>query len=204
MTVAHLHAGKRLKPAVFLDKDGTLVEDIPYNVDISKIRFYPEVPDALAQLAARGYLLIVVSNQPGIAHGYFDAAAVEAAGTAIWNELAKRGVPLAGFYYCPHHPEGNVKSYAVACDCRKPLAGLLLRAAREHEIDLSRSWMIGDILNDVEAGKHAGCRTILVDRGNETEWLSGPLREPDHVAPDMTDARRFIESRGIQRIARES
>lgn len=201
MTVMRLRAGNSPKPAVFLDKDGTLIEDVPYNVDVERIRFYPEVPDALAQLQAHGFLLVVVSNQPGIAHGYFDAAAVEATGAAVRTELARWGVSLAGFYYCPHHPEGVIPDYAIACDCRKPLAGMLLRAVRELDVDLSASWMVGDILNDVEAGNRAGCRTVLVDRGNETEWLRGEHRVPDHVAPDLADAVRFIDAQNILRLA---
>ncbi len=179
-------------PAVFLDKDGTLIENVPHNVDVRHIRFYPEALQALGRLAAAGYRLIVISNQPGVAHGYFDEKAMDAVREAIRDALAKRGIPLAGFYYCPHHPEGRMKNYAVHCDCRKPRAGLIERAAKNHYIDKRRSWMVGDILNDIEAGNRAGCRTILVDRGNETEWVSGAFRQPDWVVADLDGALRHI------------
>lgn len=178
--------------AVFLDKDGTLVEDVPYNVDPACIRIYPEVAAALTALSARGYKLLVVSNQPGIAHGYFDTAAVEHVGEKLLQELRHAGAKIDGFYFCPHHPDGVVEGFAVNCSCRKPLPGLLLHAAAEHDIDLSASWMVGDILNDVEAGKRAGCRAILVDRGNETEWLQGKWRQPDLTVSNLDEALSHI------------
>lgn len=181
-----------MNAAIFLDKDGTLVEDVPYNVDPARIRIYPEVVAALTALSTQGYKLLVVSNQPGIAHGYVDGAAVERAGTHLLRMLKDEDVHIDGFYYCPHHPEGAVDSYRVHCECRKPQPGLLRRAAREHRVDLFASWMIGDILNDVEAGKRAGCRTILVDRGNETEWLPGKFRQPDLTARNLDEALHYI------------
>ena len=99
---------------------------------------------------------------------------------------------LDGFYYCPHHPDGIVPRYAVACDCRKPEPGLIHPAAREHDLALGESWFIGDILDDVEAGRRAGCRTVLIDNGNETEWKRSPLRRPDLVARDLAEAAQFI------------
>jgi D-glycero-D-manno-heptose 1,7-bisphosphate phosphatase len=106
--------------------------------------------------------------------------------------LADLSVPLDGFFYCPHHPEGIVPQYAVACGCRKPEPGLILAAAREHGFALAHSWFIGDILDDVEAGRRAGCRTALIDNGNETEWVRSPLRWPDLVARDVAEAARRI------------
>jgi histidinol phosphatase-like enzyme len=99
---------------------------------------------------------------------------------------------LLAAYYCPHHPEGSVADYAIACDCRKPQAGMLRQAARDHDIDLRGSFMVGDILDDVEAGHAAGCRAVLIDAGSETEWLSGPGREPDFIAAGLDEAATFI------------
>lgn len=177
-----------MHPAVFFDKDGTLVEDVPFNVEPAKLRIFPEVADSLRRLEARGYKLIVVSNQPGIAHGYFERTAVDRIANVLRHRLLLEGVQLAGFYYCPHHPEGKRSPYAVECDCRKPAEGLLRNAADEHAVDLCCSWMVGDILNDVEAGNRAGCRSILVDRGNETEWLDGEHRRPFRVVATVTEA----------------
>lgn len=180
----------KARRAVFLDKDGTLVTDIPYNVDPARIRLLPGVREALAQLHAAGYLLVVVSNQSGVAHGYFPEAAL----AGVWQELRRQvaPVPLLAAYYCPHHPQGHVPLYGIRCGCRKPQPGLLLRAAQEHGIDLPGSWLIGDILHDIEAGQRAGCRTILLDQGNETEWLTGPYRTPHHVATTWAQAASVI------------
>jgi histidinol-phosphate phosphatase family protein len=101
------------------------------------------------------------------------------------ERLALAGVPVTGMYWCPHHPQGSVARYTVECDCRKPLPGMLRRAAREHQLDLEASWMVGDILDDVEAGRRAGCRTVLLDNGHETQWQVSRLRLPHFVVPDM-------------------
>jgi D-glycero-D-manno-heptose 1,7-bisphosphate phosphatase len=106
--------------------------------------------------------------------------------------LAAYGIPLAACYWCPHDPRGKVKRYALHCTCRKPAPGLVTLAAREKGLDLSRSWFIGDILDDVEAGRRAGCRTVLVDRGNETRWRGGMHRTPHVIVYDFADAVSFI------------
>jgi D,D-heptose 1,7-bisphosphate phosphatase len=178
--------------AVFVDKDGTLVEDQPPNTDTSLVRFYPGVFTALRLLEGAGYALIVATNQSGIAAGHCSESDVRRMHRYIRGRLADEGITLAGFYFCPHRADGIVVPYAVACDCRKPQPGLLLRAGRELSIDMSQSWMVGDILHDVEAGRGAGCRTVLVDNGHETEWRLTETRRPDHVAPTMLAAARLI------------
>ena len=174
--------------AVFIDKDGTLIDDVPYNVDPALIRLSDKAGEALALLKQLGYRLIVISNQSGVARGYFPEAAIDGVKRRLAELLAEYDVALDGFYYCPHHPKGTVADYAHACDCRKPEPGMFLTAAREHHIDLKRSWMIGDILHDVEAGHRAGCRAVLIDNGNETEWEDSPLRRPDLKVKDMHEA----------------
>lgn len=180
------------RPAVFLDKDGTLVEDVPYNVDPQKIRLAPGAVEGLSALHENGYALILVSNQSGVAHGFFPEQALGEVERSLRQQLAAFGVPLAGFYYCPHHPQGNVAGYAIACRCRKPAPGLLRRAAADLGIDLAESWMVGDILDDIEAGRRAGCRTVLIDNGNETQWRRGRRRRPHHRAADLAEAARII------------
>ncbi|PRY12283.1 D,D-heptose 1,7-bisphosphate phosphatase [Pontibacter ummariensis] len=170
-----------MRKAVFLDKDGTLVHDVPYNVDPQRIRLCEGVPEALARLKAEGYLLVMISNQAGVARGYFEEQALEGVKETLQRALQPYKAGLDAFYYCPHHPEGIVPVYTQACACRKPQPGMLLQAAKDLGIDLAASWMIGDILHDVEAGNKAGCRTILIDNGNETEWVMNPDREPTHV-----------------------
>ncbi|HKN88420.1 MAG TPA: HAD family hydrolase [Nitrospiraceae bacterium] len=181
-----------MKQAVFLDKDGTLIEDVPYNCDGRLIRLMPGVGDGLRRLQAAGYTLIVVSNQPGVAHGFFSTDALGQVETTLGAILEGERVRLDGFYYCPHHPEGRVPAYATACDCRKPSPGLLIQAASDYAIELHASWMIGDILHDVEAGRRAGCRTILIDNGHETEWHLGAYRCPDATAADLASAADII------------
>jgi D,D-heptose 1,7-bisphosphate phosphatase len=175
--------------AIFLDKDGTLIDDLPYNVDPERITLAQGAGGALRTFRRLGYRLIVVSNQAGIAKGFFNEAALRAVRERIAGLLARERVALDGFYFCPHHPDGLLRHYAIACDCRKPQPGMLLRAAAEHGIDLSRSWMIGDILHDIEAGKRAGCKTLLLDNGNETEWdLSSDQRLPDVTVGNLYQA----------------
>lgn len=180
-------------PAIFLDKDGTLVENVPFNVDPSRIRLTPNAVAGLRRLQELGYLLIGVSNQPGIALGYFTEAQLDVATNHLRALLADQRIDLSALYYCPHDPGGNSRRYAMRCRCRKPAPGLVLTAAHIHDIDLARSWLIGDILHDIEAGARAGCRTVLIDNGNETEWRHGPYREPTYRARNLADAAQYIE-----------
>lgn len=183
--------------AVFLDKDGTLIEDVPYNVRPELIRLMPGSVAGLRRLHAADYLLLVISNQSGVARGLFREEALGPVEARLRQLLAAEGVPLAGFYYCPHHPTGSVAEYAIACTCRKPEPGMVLRAAREHGIELAASWLVGDILNDVEAGRRAGCRTILLDNGHETEWELTPARTPHYRAANLDEAANIIlQSKG--------
>ena len=178
------------RTAVFLDKDGTLIEDVPYNVDPALLRFTPRAAEALRMLSAAGHLLVVVSNQPGIALGYFDRRAWMTLRHALMRKVEDEiGVALADVLACPHAPSPR---QAPGCLCRKPAPGLLRQAAATHHIDLKRSWMIGDILDDVEAGHRAGCQSILLDVGHETEWRLSPLRRPAHRAADLMEAASWV------------
>jgi D-glycero-D-manno-heptose 1,7-bisphosphate phosphatase len=180
--------------AVFLDKDGTLIDDLAYNVDPLRITLAPGAAEGLYLLVRRGYRIVVVSNQPGVALGIFPEHALRAVEARLRELLRDVGVPLSAFHYCPHLPGGSVPEYAVPCACRKPASGLLSNAAREHGIDLESSWMVGDILDDIEAGHGAGCRTVLIDNGNETEWDLTQERRPDKVAADLFEAAALIVS----------
>jgi histidinol-phosphate phosphatase family protein len=182
------------RAAVFLDKDGTLVRDVPYNVDPGRIRLMPRAADGLTLLREAGYRLVVVSNQSGVACGYFEEKALGGVHRHLQEMLGRWGVSLDGFYYCPHSVDGSIARYAVQCECRKPAPGMLRRAAEELGIKLEESWMIGDILNDVEAGNRAGCRTVLLDNGHETRWEFSTWRIPYAVAGDLWEAARLILS----------
>jgi D-glycero-D-manno-heptose 1,7-bisphosphate phosphatase len=177
-----------LRKAIFLDKDGTLVRDVPYNVDPALVVMENGVWEGLAALQEQGYILVIISNQPGIALQLFTEVQLRDLISYMSGLFTKNGLQLAGFYHCPHLPANE----NYGCDCRKPQPGMLLQAARELFIDLKKSWMIGDILNDVEAGSRAGCQTILINNGNETEWEQGPGRQPDYTAADFLDATDHI------------
>ncbi len=177
-----------MRKAVFLDKDGTLVEDVPYNADPDRLTLAPGVLPGLRALAAAGYALVVVSNQSGLARGLFDESALGRVERRLRSMLQAGGIDLDGCYYCPHLPDAPMPEYRRACTCRKPQPGLLERAAAELGLSLAGSWMVGDILNDVEAGHRAGCRAVLVDNGGETEWLRSPVREPDVVVNTFEEA----------------
>ncbi|MEI2415160.1 HAD family hydrolase [Orrella sp. JC864] len=166
-----------LTPAIFLDKDGTLLADVPYNVEPARMAWAPGVRKGVQALGRTGLPLVVVSNQPGVAMGLFDEAALAQVRHTLAGMFEQAGARLAAMYWCPHAPG---PAGAPACACRKPAPGMLLRAAAELRLDLPRSWMVGDILDDVEAGHRAGCRAILVDTGGETQWRDGPLRRPEH------------------------
>lgn len=178
------------RPALFIDKDGTLVENRPYNVDPSRQHFMPGAGTALARLAAAGFALVVVSNQSGIARGLFTRADFARLERVLRRHLLEYcGVRLDGVLLCPHLPDAQGRP---ACRCRKPAPGMLLRAAWQLRLDLTRSWMVGDTLDDVEAGHRAGCRSLLFDSGGETLWLTGPLRDPEHRVRHWDEVARLI------------
>lgn len=185
-----------IKKAVFLDKDGTLIPDIPYNADPKLINLSAHVVIGLKRLMKSGYLIIVISNQPGVAFGYFSREQLAEVEQRLHFLLNLQGIYLNGFYYCPHHPQGVVKEFSITCNCRKPKSGLLTEAARIHKIDLSNSWMIGDILDDIESGNRAHCKTILINNGNETIWNMNDQRTPDCIVQDINHAADYILEAG--------
>jgi histidinol-phosphate phosphatase family protein len=171
--------------AVFIDKDGTLVDDVPYNVDPERVRLVTGVGQALHGMKEAGFKLIVISNQSGIARGLFKEQDLMPINRKVQSLLEPYDVEIDAFYYCPHGPADH-------CGCRKPQPGMILQAAKDHAIDPQISWMIGDILNDVEAGNRAGCNTIHFNKGNETEWLKGDYRQPLHTVQDWFKAASIV------------
>lgn len=181
-----------MNKAIFIDKDGTLIPDIPYNVNPDLITLNPGVIEGLKLLKAQGFMFIMISNQSGVARGFFEEPALINVKNKVQSLLLADDVQFEDFYWSFNHPQGTVEKYAVECNFRKPKPGMILQAAEEHQIDLKNSWMIGDILNDAEAGKRAGCQTVLIDNGNETEWLAGKYRTPDYKARDFLQAAIYI------------
>jgi D-glycero-D-manno-heptose 1,7-bisphosphate phosphatase len=186
VTLSTVVDGRR---AIFLDRDGTLTHPAHYPSRPSDLVLYDDVVPLLWQLQQRGILLVLVTNQSGIARGYFSEAEFRAAQASLEAQLSARGVRLDGVYHCPHHPDGRVPSLSVVCACRKPAPGMLWRAMRELGIDASRSWMIGDFASDVAAGWRAGCRTVWINRAGASaaEWPDA-TRRPDLVAASTADA----------------
>ena len=178
--------------AVFIDKDGTLIKDVSHNVDTNLVEFESSAFEALKLMQEHGYLLVVITNQPGIAFEYFTERELEKVHDYLRRTLKQKDISLNGFYYCPHHVSAKLAKYAIPCECRKPAPGLLFKAAADMNIDLAGSWMIGDILNDMEAGNRAGCKTILINNGNETEWELNKLREPHFVATNLLQAAQMV------------
>jgi D-glycero-D-manno-heptose 1,7-bisphosphate phosphatase len=153
-----------LNRAVFIDRDGTINVEKEYLYRVDDFEFIPGAPQALRLLNEAGFMVVVVTNQSGVARGYYTEEDVGILHRHIATELAKAGARVDAWYYCPHHPSGR-GGYSLPCLCRKPLPGMLLEAAGRHDIDLAESVMIGDRLADMEAGIAAGCRTILVRTG---------------------------------------
>jgi D-glycero-D-manno-heptose 1,7-bisphosphate phosphatase len=181
-----------MNKAIFIDKDGTLIHNVPYNVNPKLIRLLDKTVEGLRLLQEAGYQLVVVSNQSGVARGMFKEQELNRVESKLRHLLASSGVRLSGFYYCPHHPDGIVARYAIDCFCRKPKPGMLFQASNDLNINLMDCWLIGDILNDVEAGNRVGCGTVLLDNGSETEWDLSPIRRPDFVATDLLEAAQII------------
>lgn len=179
--------------ALFLDRDGTLVHSSHYPSRPEQLRLYEGIGSELRLLQRMGLRLVLITNQSGIARGYFTESDLQRMHEYLAAELAKQDVYLDGIYYCPHHLDGAIPELAVRCHCRKPQPGMLLQAAADLDLDLEHSWFIGDILDDVEAGNRASCRTILVDLGTEQAPVH-PLRCPTLVARNTIHALQIVKT----------
>ena len=181
-----------MSKAIFIDRDGTLIKNIPYNANPELITLEYYAVEMLEILKEKNFLLIIISNQSGIAKGYFSEEDLYKMHKALRRKLLFYNVQLDAIYYCPHLPHARRKEYAKECDCRKPKPGLIYKAAKDFNINLSESWMIGDILNDIEAGNTAGCKTVLINNGNETEWIINEQRVPCCSVEDLRQATEII------------
>jgi D-glycero-D-manno-heptose 1,7-bisphosphate phosphatase len=184
-----------LSEAVFLDRDGTINVEINYLHRPADLTFIPGAPEAIARLNAAGLLVVVVTNQAGIARGYYTENDMRALHQELVRLLARHGAAVDAFYHCPHHPD-----FSGPCRCRKPEPGMLLDAARRYEIDLRKSWLVGDTAGDLAAGQAAGCRTILVRTGygaalESTLASRSDLRPPDAIVDALPEAVDYILAR---------
>lgn len=188
-----------MKPAVFLDRDGVLIEDVHLLTRPDQVVVPAGVPGALQALAAAGFKLVLVSNQPVVARGLVSEPEVCAVHRHLEALLQSAGAPaLDGIYFCPHHPNATLPAYRVACDCRKPRPGLFLRAATELSLNLRASFAVGDRITDIIAGARAGCRTVLVQTGMhgakpiEASEPLDPTIQPDYTGADLAAAAEWI------------
>lgn len=193
------------KRAVFVDRDGVL-NDLVYHEEegrvaspfaASELRVFPQTAGTVKRIRELGFEVIVISNQPGVAKGQFTLSELERMNRKVRAELRKVGTKFDAEYYCLHHPNSIVPKYKIECECRKPKPGLLLQAAGERDIDLKRSYFVGDSLVDVKAGKRAGCTTILV--GNVTTFLTRMMEEedavPDFMLPSLKQVPELLTSK---------
>jgi D-glycero-D-manno-heptose 1,7-bisphosphate phosphatase len=186
-------------PAVFLDRDGVLIEDVDLLTVPTQIHILKGVPKALLNLKKSGFKFIIISNQPVVARGMINEEEVNKLQKEINRQLIEAGAPVIdAFYFCPHHPKAALPEYRINCECRKPKPGLIFNAARDHDINLSLSFMIGDRITDIIAGFRAGCRTIQVQTGkhlappiNTSEPIDITIK-PDHISPDLPAAAHWI------------
>ncbi len=190
-----------MNQAVFIDRDGTISEEVGYINHASRFRLFPYSAAAIEQLHESGYLAILVTNQAGVARGYFTEDMVQAVHKRMTEELEASGATLDAIYYCAHHPSVGEPPYRLDCDCRKPKPGLLLRAARDFDLDLTNSWMVGDPYSDVELARNAGVKSVLVLSGyGRGEWEH--QRDtwtilPDLVAEDLFQAVSLIRNLNV-------
>ena len=182
--------------AVILDRDGTINEQMGYINHISRFILLPGVGRAIRKLNERSVPVVVVSNQSGLARGYFPASLLDEVHGIMKQKLAEEGAHIDGLYICPHHPEAKEKKYQKACNCRKPKIGLLLQAAKDLNLDLKRSFMVGDRWSDLKCGAAAGATSILIltGYGRGDQQYIGPQQEiqPAMVAEDLNTAVDWI------------
>jgi len=179
--------------AIFLDRDDTLIEDVGYINHPDQVKLLDGVAEALIEFGAMGYMLIVVSNQSGVARGIVTEQILGEIHDRLKQLLAESGVYLDGIYYCPYHPDGVVPKYRKDSDWRKPNPGMLLAASDEMDIELSRSWVIGNSSCDIEAGLRAGCKTVLLNQSPHQKLPEPGQPNPDYKAVNMREAANIIK-----------
>ncbi len=180
---------------VFLDRDGTINEEVNYLSRPDQLRLIAGAAEAIKGFAQAGLKVVVITNQAGVARGYFSEPALQQIHLELEKMLRAQDAHLDAIYYCPHHPTAGIGVYKIECNCRKPKPGLLEKAARELNLDLRQAFIVGDKPADLKAGEAVGCRTILVRTGYGLESekeLTGGKFQPDHIADNLLEASRWI------------
>jgi D-glycero-D-manno-heptose 1,7-bisphosphate phosphatase len=176
------------KKAVFLDRDGTIVVHEPYLSFPDQLKLLPNAAEGIRLFKESGYLVIVITNQSGIARGFFDEERLTLIHKKLLRMMKEEGITIDDIYYCPHHTEGVIEQYSLDCDCRKPKPKMLLNAARQHNIDLTQSMIIGDSEVDMLAGKNAGCTSVLIRNGFTDSTNTASITGMDYVVKDLLEA----------------
>ena len=191
------------RPAIFIDRDGVInpmiyhrdhgIVDSPFTME--QFTILPEAPPAIRLLNNLGFVVVIASNQPGIAKGHFQPPLLDDIGRQLTLTLAAEGAHIDAVYYCLHHPDAVVPELQEHCSCRKPNPGLLVKAAEELGLSLASSYMVGDGLTDIEAGHRAGCKTVFIGRWKPelSEFIEPPNLRPDFVAKNLWQAAQIIE-----------
>jgi D-glycero-D-manno-heptose 1,7-bisphosphate phosphatase len=184
------------RPAVFVDRDGTINEQMGYINHLSRFKILPRVVQAVKMLNRHGFLVLVVTNQSGVARGYHPLDLVKTLHHLLVTQIREKNGHIDGIFFCPHHPAGSVPEFSHNCDCRKPKTGLIEQACKSFEIDLSRSFLVGDMCTDMEMAQRAGVPGVLVKTGyglGEIEYvLPRKTARPAQIAEDLLDAVRWI------------
>lgn len=175
-----------MNKAIFLDRDGTLIEEKNYLSNINDINFLEGAYEGLKKLQNE-YLLIIVTNQSGVARGYFDELKVIEINKEIENQLQKEGINILETLYCPHHKDGIIKEFSIDCECRKPKTGLIEKAIKKYNINLSKSYVIGDKDSDIILGNNCKCKTILIKNNNYSNTINS-----NYIANNILDAANYI------------
>jgi D-glycero-D-manno-heptose 1,7-bisphosphate phosphatase len=191
-----------MNKAVFLDRDGTVNEEVGYLSDLKQLKLIPGAGAAIRRLNRAGFKVVLVTNQSGVARGYFPESFVHDTHALLEQMLRNEGARLDGIYYCPHHPTAGNSRYTTECDCRKPGTGMIDRAARDLNVDVKKSYVVGDKWSDVELGQRAGAHTILVRFGfaadSEGNLRPGHLMDPEFIARTITEAVEWILQHGTR------
>lgn len=184
---------KQKRPAVFLDRDGTIIHQVELLHKPSEVKIFRDAFRAIKTFNELGYLVVIITNQPVVARGIIGPKEVDRIHAVLIDRLAKRGAKIDAVYFCPHHPKANVKKYRVVCKCRKPDIGMIMQATKEFNIDLKKSFLIGDSTRDVLAGNRAKVKMILVrtGHGGKDQWQF--TSRPDFIVKNLTGASRIIK-----------
>ncbi|HEY5220725.1 MAG TPA: HAD family hydrolase [Candidatus Paceibacterota bacterium] len=184
---------KKKRPAVFLDRDGTIIRQVELLHKPSQLKLFPAAAPAIKAFNKMGYLVVIVTNQPVVARGMIGPKEVDHIHAVLIDRLGKRGATIDAVYYCPHHPLANVKKYRMVCKCRKPAPGMILQAAKDHGIDLKKSFLIGDSTQDILAGNRAKVKMILVRTGHGGKDPWQHEGKPDFIVRDLAGTVNIIK-----------